>query len=118
MKIFNYFDLQCFLKKAQKSRDGWAYVVARLRFCKACVRVKYFEKDNNFLVILQSYARKAMTLTCDSCGRVLWAEFSPYWFMTTGQHIRKFCALFQNGRELYCAYSEAAYGGKQEIFFE
>ena len=119
MKIFGNSDLRDFLKKAQKSADyGVPCEEAALRFCKACVRATYFEEHNDFLVVLQSYAWDAITLFCDDCGRVSQAEFSPYCSMTTWQHVRKFCALFQNGRELYSAYSEAAHGGRVNRYFK
>lgn len=113
MKIFDISDLQNFLEIAQK-KSG---CVAGLRYCKAAIRVKYNTFGGDYTVVLQSYAHDTITLDCEASGRVILADFNPYGSVTTWQHARKFCALFQNGRELYRAYSEAAHGGRLNRYF-
>lgn len=114
MKIFDNFDLQNLLKKTQKSADyGIPCENADLRFCKSQMRAGYRKDTRDFYVILRSYSHDTIALICDDCGRISWAAFYPYGSMTTWQHVRKFCALFKNGRDLYRAYYDAAHGGKQ-----
>lgn len=114
MKIFDNFDLQNLLEKTQKLVDyGIPCENADLRFCKSQIRAGYRKDTRDFYVILQSYSHDTIALICDDCGRISWADFSPYRSMATWQHVRKFCALFKNGRDLYRAYCDAAHGGKQ-----
>lgn len=118
MKVFDNFDLQNLLEKTQKSANyGVACENADLRFCKAHMRAGYRKDARNFYVILQSYSHDTIALVCDDRGRVSWAAFYPYRSTTTWHHVRKFCALFRNGRELYCAYRDAAHGGRQNRDF-
>lgn len=114
MRIFDTIDLQHVLKIAQK-KGG---CMVGLRYCKAAVRAKYNIFGGDYTVTLQSYARDIITLDCEANGRVILADFNPYRSMTTWQHVRKFCALFQNGRELYSAYSDAAHGGRVNRYFK
>lgn len=114
MRIFDTIDLQHFLKIAQKKGS----FKADLRYCGATVRAKYNAFGGDYTVVLRSYAHDTITLDCEANGRVILADFSPYRSMTTWQHVRKFCTLFQNGRELYSAYTEAAHGGRVNRYFK
>ena len=116
MKVFNNREFQYFLNKIMINyARGVLCDEVDLRFCRARLRAGYRPKSGDFWVILRSYNHDTIALICDKSGGVRWAVFYPYRSVTTWQHVRKFCALFQNGRELYCAYSKAAHGGKITI---
>lgn len=119
MKVFDNADLLAVFSDVKRADSPNTCVKTRqLRYCKATLCVGYSEKTGRFSVLLRSYRHITISLVCDDQGSVKLAIFCLYRSMATWQHVRKFCALFQNGRELYRAYFEAAHGGKQEIFFE
>lgn len=80
--------------------------IMRLRYCNAYICVhefNYFEFVSYNTTIMCGYLSVGLRY-------IEYVEFFPYCSKTTRAHVRKFCALFGNGREVYSKYKEAARG--------